>query len=319
MRTHKDYRRIRKGEWERWKTLADNKEFVWETFCLKYQLKQLFTKDPDALRIFFRPGFRVDAPRSQATKRRIEQVVDDKLKKVLDRYASYAQRYGVEFSLHKPEPYFRVWGTGFGGNKFHVEIRDGGFRAIGRARALGGAIESDEVPVPSKLQGLVRKGQAKYVRIDDGDDFSILRQLTSFAYSPDQVTVVDYGSTSRHQFYLVGEHVPLNRIWPVLQKVVTEFQRELGGHDQRGRQTNVRRLYAQLQALVRSNNSMKNVAAALIEQEDRRAEMALDDRKSGGERSERHEARGATQSADLQTRRDKAQSYLSQLTARLKR
>jgi hypothetical protein len=81
----------------------------------------------------------------------------------------------------------------------------------------------------------------------------------------------------------------------------------------------VRRLYGQLNALVRSNKSMKNVAASLIEHQDNRAELRLDDKKSGGERSGRQEARGAKQSTDPQTRRDKAQSYLSQLKSRLER
>jgi hypothetical protein len=204
------------------------------------------------------------------------------LKALLKRYAMFVIRYGVIFVLKSKPPYFRTRSIGFWGNKFHVELRNGQLEPVGGAPAWDGqtplsdGFESAELIVPEALRSLVedapkektlaednpkkdRKNtndypMAKYVRVDDEDEFSVLNQIMDFAYSSDQVAVIEYrSSVFRRNFLMIGENVSLNQVWDQLKKVVTEWQRETGGSDQRGKPTDIRRLSALLNTIVRGD------------------------------------------------------------------
>jgi hypothetical protein len=354
------YRRIRKAEWKRWKALADNSEFVWETFRLKYQLMRFLENDPEPLRNFFNREKGINGAQFKSLIERVERIKNPTLQNLLKRYASYALRYGVELVLRGTGrycqvngPQFQVHGTGFWGSKFHVVIRDGTLepvsdskdeignpmdqasppederdearysmrkpRVVGILSAdepyydeapLSDAFHSDEVRVPARLQKLIESGKAKYVSVDDEDNFSLIRQLMDFAYSPDQITVIEYGSSFRHQFYLVGEHVALNRVSATLQKVATAFQRGKGGHDQRGRPPDRRRLYGRLTAIIRIKEAGDRVDR-LLENEDRSARLQIWVRKSP------HKESPAV--PDAATRRANMQSLLSQYKSKLEK
>jgi hypothetical protein len=298
--------RIRKQEWLRWRKLATSKEFVWETFQLKFQLREFLEDNPNQIREFFRPSFGVTPYNLSAVTRRISDLRDEKLKALLIRYTKYVLRYGVGLTLARTPPYFRTRGLGFWGNKFDVAIRNGQLEPIGglppwgeegarplptrlkkqgasplpnrikpgdvlvTGTPLSDGFESDELPVPAGLQSLLKEGWAKYVLIEDKDKVSILRQLTDFAYSPDQVTVIEYNSTFRHKFYLVGENVPLQKVWSQLRRVAADSQRQTGGGDQRGRSsTKLWRLSARLNLIVRSDRSLQEKGQVLMDMQDR--------------------------------------------------
>jgi hypothetical protein len=337
VRANFDYRRKQKAEWRRWRKLANNKDFVWETWRLKFQLLESLGNDPDQIRKFFRPSLMVTPTNLGAVNRQILDVRDETLKALLIRCVKYVLRYQLVLSLAKAPPYFRIRGLGFWGNKFQVAIRDGQLEPIGgippweeegarRLRIslkkqgtgslpnrikpgdvlvtgtpLSDGFESDELPVPAGLQSLVKEGWAKYVWIEDKDEFSMLRQITDFAYSPDQVTVIDYSSTFPHKFYLVGENVPLNKVWPKLRRVAADSQRQTGKGDQRGRSPKLRRLYAELNLIVRGKGSMENRAQILRRMEDR-------------EREEKRKPPKPQTDARVAAK----QSYLSQLKKQLK-
>jgi hypothetical protein len=270
-RLPKEFQRVRASQWKRWRMLADNKEFVRETFRLKYQLEPFMKNDPDQLRPFFNPAFFVTAPNSRAAVRNIENIGDEKLKTLLMRYAMYVLRYDVILVLKSKRPYFRTQSVGFWGNKFHVELRNGRLEPVGSSPVWDGqtplsdGYESAELVVPEALRPLLEDNakeesakinkyptRAKYVRVDDEDEFSVLSQIMDFSYSPDQVSVIEYRSPMfRRNFFLIGENVSLNQVWGQLKKVVTEWQRETGGSDQRGKPPDIRRFYALRNTIVR--------------------------------------------------------------------
>jgi hypothetical protein len=286
------FRKIKLATEKRWEKLQTNKEWVWETYKLKFQLEPFAQKNLDQLKQFFTPTFFVTAQNFQAMKSRIAAVKDKELKSLLEKYIQYAIRYNVVFTLRQGEPRFLPRSIGYGLNKFHVAVRQGRIEPIGgippweEASPLPRSIpsddfdialqtpmaddfESDELPVPEGLQELVDAGKAKYILIEDEDDASPLRQVGDFGYSPDQVTVIDYKfgepeDLRSRRFLLVGENVPLNEAWPKLREMVASYQRDYAKHDQRGRATDVRQLKSYLDELVRGGDTLQNIAAKFV-------------------------------------------------------
>ncbi len=273
------YRDIRRLVWKRWRNLVKNKEFIWETMKLKYKLAKAYRKNPDVVTNFFEPTFNVAAPQLRSVEERIDGVTNEKVRQLLRQYARYAVRYGVAFTLLPKPPYFRVRATGFIGDRFHVVIRNGRIEPVvpplgddspNEEAPLSDAFGSDE-PIPPAVQALMTEPEnlARYVVIDDAEDFSLLRQLMDFAYSPDQVTVIRYNSMPPGTFFLIGENVPLNKVFGPLRGVAAEAQREITGRDQRGATPNLRTLYVELNLILRRGTG--NVSAArLLADEDRR-------------------------------------------------
>jgi hypothetical protein len=292
MRIIERFQRIELAAEKRWERLQNNREWVWETYRLKFQLGPFVQNNPDQLKKLFVPTFIVTAQNFQAVKKRIDAVDDEELKALLERYAKYARRYGVVFTLQQSEPRFRPQSIGYGLNKFHIAIREGQIEPIGGVppweeapplprsipsddfdvatqTAVSDDFESDELPVPRGLQSLVEDGKAKYVLINDEDNASSLRQIADLAYSPDQVTVIDYefgdsADLQLRRFFLVGENVSLSQVLPTLRGMVASYQRKYAKHDQRGRATDVRQLRSYLDELVRDGESMQNKAAKFV-------------------------------------------------------
>jgi hypothetical protein len=320
IRANPEYLRILTAQWRRWKKLAKNKDFVWETFKLKFQLLEFLERNPDQIKELFRPVFSVTPSNLDAVNGRISNLPDERLKALLTRYARYVLQYGVFLVLEND--YFQAHSLGFWGNKFHVAVRNGqiepiadaptweeeGARPLAKSFRPGDVIvtgtpmsdgfESDELLIPTGLRSLMDNGWAKYVLIEDEDKSSILRQILDFAYSPDQVTVIDYEST---KFFVVGENVPLIEVWADLRKVAAEFQRQIGDGDQRGASRKIWRLAARLNLIVRSKKTQTDKEEVLRRMQDREA---IEDKK--------------TLKAWTAKRISSNQSYLSQLKAQLK-
>ena len=78
---------------------SSNKDFVWETARLKFQLLEFLRKDPDQIKEFFRLSFEVTPTNLDAVNRRIAKLRDEKLKALLTRYARYVLQYDVVLAL----------------------------------------------------------------------------------------------------------------------------------------------------------------------------------------------------------------------------
>ena len=268
-----EFKEIRKRERLRWRDLATNKVFVWETFRLKYQLGLLLKEQSEELRKIFTPTFPVSAPGLQAAMNKIKAVRNQQLRGVLRRYAKYAALYNVVFVLRNAEPRFRVRGTGFWGGKLDVAVRNG--RLEPRAGSSGEAplsddYESTQLSVPVSIQSLVDKRKARYVRVQDAAANSVVSQLVNCSYSPTEVTVIDVVSASRtRRLLMVGEDVALNSVSTELRSAITESQKAGGAGEQRGAPADVRTLHSRLSAIVRVQGTMASKAAQIVENENR--------------------------------------------------
>jgi hypothetical protein len=262
-----EFRKTKTALWNRWRALGDIKEFVWETARLKLRFERAYQDQPDVVRKFFRPAFTVSLVNDQGLEDRIRGV-DNEFGSLLRRYVDYAVRYGVQFRLFREAPYFRVGeGQGVVNDRFQVVIRNGGFEPRGYLppdTAFSDGFESDVTATPSELERLVREGLAKYVVIDDEEPLSLLRQMFSFAYSPNHVTVFRYCSPPRHTLILVGQNVSLPEVWPRLRKVVAADQRTSTKSDQRGASPNLRRLHALLNTIMRGTDTQSVKAARFV-------------------------------------------------------
>jgi hypothetical protein len=180
-------RRARETEWDRWRLLGDNKEFVWETWRLKYQLTLFLETNPAQVRAFFSPTFFVTGSKLREMQGRINRIDDDKLKRLLKRYVRYVLQYGVMFRLNDKPPYFRVETLGFPGNRFHAVISQGQLKPawnvpneIARDIPSWEVFESDEVEILAKLNDLYQAGMAKYLLVDDMIRISFLYSARSW-------------------------------------------------------------------------------------------------------------------------------------------
>jgi hypothetical protein len=297
-----EFRRTQAALFRRWRALGKSEEFVWETFSLKRQLGQAFEANPDPVREFFRPTFSVTLIDSQRLVSRIDAVKDEEFRRLLWRYVKYAIRYGVVLQLFRKAPYFRVreGSQGVVDDRFHVVIRDGVFEPVSPPRpddAFAEGFESDVKATPPELERLVREGivkvkerlikvgnvevkrrirrverVAKYVLIDDEDSFSLLRQMFYFAESPNYVTVFRYNSVPSHTLFLVGQNVSLPDVWPKLRKVVVADQRAAGTRDKRGVPTDLLKLHARLNSIIRGKGSQTERAAKFVPADDPKAD-----------------------------------------------
>jgi len=262
---------------KRWRKLSQSEEFVWETMRLKWKFQRLYQENPNLVRQFFLST----SPRKVATfsvsfgdfpelERRIRSVKEDEYRSLFIRAVNYVFQYGVAFQLFPKPPYFRVReGQRAIEDRFRVAIRAGDFVPRGpipEDSAFADGFESNVNAATPQLEELVKSGDAKYVLIGDEDQFSLLRQMFSFAYSPDQVTVFRYDSVPRHSLFLVGQNVSLNKVWPELRKVIAADQLSSAKRDQRGAPTKVQKLYSQLNALVRNKDSQSNIAARFVDE-----------------------------------------------------
>ena len=271
-----EFLRIRAAISTRWRRLGKSEEFVWETMRLKWKFQLLYQGNPDLVRQFFSPTplrkvatFSVSLIDLRQLERRIGSVEKGEDRSLLWRYVNYAVRYGVLLQLFPKQPYFRVReGQGAIDDRFRVVIRNGDLVPSGPTpeddAAFADGFESNVSAATTRLEQLVKSGDAKYVLIDDEDPFSLFRQMFYFAYSPDQVTVFRYNSVPRHSLFLIGQNVSLTKVWQNLRKVIAADQRSSAKRDQRGAPTELRKLCGKLHALIESTDSQSNIAARFV-------------------------------------------------------
>ena len=263
-----EFRRTKAALWRRWRAVGNSREFIWETLKLKWKFKRVYEDNPDLVRQFFRPTFMVTLVNSQELERRVRRLRDKEFRSLLRRYVDYAVRYGVVFQLFQRAPYFRVReGQGVVEDRFQVVVRADGFEPRGYLppdTAFPDGFESDAPATPPELERLVKDGRAKYVLIDDEEPFSLLRQMFSFAYSPNHVTVFRYRSQPKYTLFVVGQNVPLAKVWPGLRKVIGADQRSFAKRDQRGKAPDLRRVHAMLNTILRGKGSQIERAARFV-------------------------------------------------------
>lgn len=262
------FRAIRRAIWQKWRTLANDKAFIWETAKLKLNLKAAFKSHPKDVQLFFDPLFEPRLyPANEITKR-IKKLSDKHLQNTLRAYTRYVLRFGVAMQLHKRAPHFRTRGTGADADpstKFHVKVTGSHFKPTESwwddgNTSISDYFGSETVPVGPEMQKLIDTGVAKYVEIEDLQKRSLLNRLMDFAYSPDRLTFVLLASEQPYLLCLIGENVSVEKTWRDASKVVSEFQKRQYSRTRAGRPPQLRELTKQLAVLLRQDLTPKQLA-----------------------------------------------------------
>jgi hypothetical protein len=251
------FRKIRQAVWQKWRRLADDKEFLLETARLKDHLTPVFLKHPEEVRSFFHPTFQPTLARIEDIRSRIRRVANEHLRFALQRYVRYVLRFGVVMQLEDRAPHFRTHDFGTDPtNKFHVKVVKNNLEPQepfwwDEQTPISDYFGSPKVTVGVELQRLIDAGVAKFVQIEDGKKRSLLTQLMDFAYSPDELTFLLLNMDQPYVLCLIGERISVDDIWRRASRVVSEFQKLEYGRTMAGRPRQVRKLHRELNRLLR--------------------------------------------------------------------
>jgi hypothetical protein len=265
------FQALRHQVWQRWRRLAADKEFLWETARLKFNLTRLFQGRPADIRKFFSPIFRPDIFDLPATRRLISASVRNaELRETLQHYLTYVIRFGVLMRLSPRMPYFRTQLAAEVGSTFHVAVRS---RRLAPAMPqrwdgqtpMSDFYTSDQIDLDPEMKAIVDKGLARYVEIDHEHPRSILNELLEFAYSSDQITFIRINADQKYLLCLLGENVSVDATWRHASKIVSEFQKKHYGRVRSGRRPKFREIRKRLSLLLRGKGNLTSKAITLLE------------------------------------------------------
>jgi hypothetical protein len=256
---------LRHQMWAKWRRLAIDKEFRWETARLKFNLTRAYLDHPDKLKKFFRPNFYPAASQVKKIRGEISKLKNGLVRSVLARYMRYVSRFGVTMTLRSKPPYFRLRAIAPPGPKFHVMLKRDHFEPVvgwpeEEDIPFKDFFESETLEVGPALQSLIDSGVARYVHIEDESRWSLLRQLADFAYAQESLTFIKYNADEPFFFCLIGENVSADDTWRRASKVLREFQEKHYGRIRAGRPPNIRQLAADLNILLRNPGSLTHKA-----------------------------------------------------------
>ena len=252
--------------WRKWRTLASDKEFIWETARLKYNLNILLADHETVVKKFFPVRFMPDAFSPIRYSAAIKSVEDKQLRRVLRRYTRYVSRFRVVMELHPKQPRFRVRMIDADPrSKFHVKVSRSHFEPLNEppeddTAHVSEFFGAEYLPIGSQMQSLIDKGAAKCVWIEDPNKTSLFTQLMDFGYSPHQLTFVVVRSSQPYIFCVLGEAVRVEKEWHEAGKVVSELQEHLYRRVHVGRRPQMRQLRKRLAILLRRHGTDKDLA-----------------------------------------------------------
>jgi hypothetical protein len=225
-------------------------------------LKKAHSILPSKVKTFFQ---RIAFPRRPAEIRQFLKGIDDRdVRRTLEDHIRFSSRYRVYFRLRlKPlEFQLRAWPQH--GQKFHatvvgdhLEPPDLDF-VPDEDDSLVERFGSDDLELPPAIQKLVDAGKATFLRIDEKDDFSMLRQLEDVAYKDDGVAIIVHDAEQPYFMILCGAKAN-KKLLKDLQPALTEFQRDHYGESYGGRPRNAERLKRDLEAEKESTSKKAKV------------------------------------------------------------
>jgi hypothetical protein len=275
----------------RLRELETDKEFLIETEQRAKDLKAAYAAHPETLRNFFRKYPIISPFRRQRIAEFLREINDPTVRRALEDYWRYAYRFRVSMRLNPKilafEP--RPWSSG--GKVFDVKIVEDhleGRIAPGPDEAYSDYFESPGMHVPPTIRELIEAGKAKFVRIEDPNDYSILQDLESFAYKDDGVALFVHQAEQPYLGCIFGEKMAKQTL-AQMGKAVSEFQKTNFSRVQGGRPRNTDRLKRELKVDQRAISN-KAKAAELADGGDEKKVKAEEVRLSR-QRSKRRKAR----------------------------
>jgi hypothetical protein len=233
-----------KKVWAKRRALASNDLFVRETESLRKALdRALKTNRRELERFFKRYRFPV-GPRVARIRRHLDGPPNTPLRKLLRRYIHHISTYGVYMILRKRDGRFKLRIFLPKRNKFHVHLVDNDLQPAAKVPEHMFDVdnfESETVGMPKHLEEHIKRGEAKFIRIDDRFFGSALSQLEALAFDPDRLTYVEHRAERPYVMLMIGENVDKKVIERQLN-VITAFQREVYKVRKAGRPMDVGKL-----------------------------------------------------------------------------
>ncbi len=227
------------------KALYSDERFIVETERVRRTLESAYASDPEAVGTFFRrfpvPNGLVLPPVFLF----LRGLRDAGVRHALREYVDYSNRFRVRFRLTRRGRRFEMQVLPPYGSKFHVRL------AGDHLEPVGGAVppdfpyvdyfESADLAVQKEIQELIDSGDAKFVQIDDRSDYSVRKDLESFAYHDGGITVVLHSAEQPYLLCVFGEKVT-KEVLHRFGKALSAFQREHYARGKGGRPADLERL-----------------------------------------------------------------------------
>jgi Raf kinase inhibitor-like YbhB/YbcL family protein len=225
------------------------------------QLKRAYSDDREVVTKFFQRHAGASGLSTSDATAFIQGVSDGKVRRALEDYLEFAYQSRGYFRLKvttgpdgQNVPNFRFLPQQSFGSKFHVkyvpaQIVDGELDGEHLEPAAKNAsrwpddpyvegFESKDLSLTPTMQEMIDKGLASYVRIDDVADYSVLKDLESFAYQPGGVTFIEHRAEQPYLMCIFGATVKKELLFKDLSKSLSEFQRKNFGGAHGGQKGN---------------------------------------------------------------------------------
>jgi Raf kinase inhibitor-like YbhB/YbcL family protein len=212
------------------RALDNDKEFVMQSDEIKRRLKEAYNTRPQDVKRFF-SGFSLpSAFGAREIREFMNTIGDDAVRRTLEDYLTFANRFRVQFRLRTSPLEFRTLLQPSYGNKFHVKIVDGHLEPGMPAPTVDNdsfveLFGADKLKILEEAQALVDKGQATFTQIDDGPEYSMLKDLESFAYKDDGIAFFIHNAEQRYLGCIFGEKSS-KQLLHDMGKTLTEFQKK---------------------------------------------------------------------------------------------
>jgi len=200
--------------------------------------------------VFFRRYSLTSAFAESKVRRFLTQVTSERVRRTLEDYVRYANRFRVQLRLKTNPVDFKTVPWRSYGDKFHVKVV-GDHLEPARRDVLPGDpfveyFRSDDLEILAAAQDLVDRGDATFVQIEDGSSYSLLKDIESFAYKDDGVTVFVHNAEQPYLGAVFGEQMTKKQLADI-GRTLTEFQKTYFSRTAGGRPPNMARLKQMLE------------------------------------------------------------------------
>jgi Raf kinase inhibitor-like YbhB/YbcL family protein len=216
-----------KREKPRLEALEKDPDYVIKTYKLQTELKKAHSLSPTTVKKFFRSAAFYRRPAD--VQKFLKEIDDPKVHRTLEDYVSYSNRYRVYFKLKTDPLEFepRAWPQH--GRIFHAKVVADHLQppdlhfVPGEDDSLVEYFKADNLELPPRIKKLVDDGKATFLRIDEKEGFSILRQMEDIAHKDDGFAVIEHNAEQPYFIIICGPKMN-KKLLADLVPVLSEFQ-----------------------------------------------------------------------------------------------
>lgn len=251
----------------RHRQLATDSVFVLATEKLQKRLESCYSQDRKTVSEFFRLFSWPVASKLQKMEAFFRSIQNRELKKTLREYVQHANRFRVVFVLRRRARRFDVVELLPSESKFRMEVINGRFAPFGSQwkhadeQSIDVSFHDEKADVPRPLAKAIESGEAKFVRIDDGEGSTCLSILEQATYFPEGLTFILHKAEQPYLMCLIGEKTS-TELWRALSTTVSAMLRRTFDRGKAGRPKDLSKR-RQAQNLLKKSGRLKDAAIAL--------------------------------------------------------